>query len=332
MSEIDTIKAAKLLHGGARPDDWACTVPFNTSADAILELADSLRLLEGDVRELHQQIRKSTEDQLISDFTNTHVDAAIGKELDDIAAQWGICRKYGQADSSLRDEISGYQRMPTSVATQTDVLKDRDPEPTESTPEPFRITGPGKYRRFDGRIVEIRERPDGRSANEFWPWYCLVTGIHYRDNGTPSPAVSPRPSDFLVEGPLPYKVEPETANLTGYAGFNRSGKVIWRDDDPSSAFSTPNVETVVDLSKITKDQLVERPEKDANPITGWMNIHRNYSLEQPGLQGGVVYNSREDADAAPSASNRVDCIQVTVQGQATVHWRTLHDPADGLPF
>jgi hypothetical protein len=126
----------------------------------------------------------------------------------------------------------------------------RDSLMVDPTAKPFRVTGPGRYKRLDGQIVELRERPDSKKANEYWPWYCDKAGTHYTDSGVPYHP--------LIAGPL-LEAEPEagSAGLRGYAGFDSCGSLKWKDSDPAYAFTVPGIKSVVDLSTITKDQLVQ---------------------------------------------------------------------------
>ncbi len=157
----------------------------------------------------------------------------------------------------------------------------KQPPAAESPPQPFRVTGPGKYQTADDSLVNLKYR---RSASGGCPW----VGEHH------DPLIG------IVE---------RTWSDTGEHG-DPDLQLVARIDDVAGA-----------------------------KAQGWMNVYRNHPIggAKSGLQGGVIYLTREEADAAPGAKNRVDCIEVRVAAQPSVIWRTLHNPwsdrdVDGMPF
>jgi hypothetical protein len=170
-------------------------------------------------------------------------------------------------------------------------------------PKPFRITGPGRYRRRDGRVVSV----EGPLSD-----HCetVELGAHH------DPENGPRQQYTIGIGGKPVEFKEESAGLRGFV--TQYGDWSLTLEDAEKLFCDGDGTYIIDLSKVPKSALVDRKPKT---VSGWLNIYDRARPEYEDADaeahtGVAVWKTKEESLQAAENANEdfgakcIACIRV----------------------
>jgi hypothetical protein len=263
--------------------------------DGILELADSLRLLEGDVREIARKVDDGhgpavTEGQPGCLSPEHRAEIAYNKMCNDP----DIWLTHGMPSD---DKAYRIKAIIAEAIWHAEVWKESKP----AKDAPFRVNGEGTYRLRGGDLEVLK-----RSAFNRDELIGQTNGYSFRDGGDGQAFTSPSDLD-LIAGPLPVAEQEIAAGISGWISVHPNGGISLCKDEAQAKRIAANGGKVYDLSELPASAVVTPAKKEARRIEGWINIY-DHSGPQTGNQ---IFASKEGAHDCQPTAKKIACIRVS---------------------